>query len=129
MMKHQIRWARGIKACRPWGHLGALVTHGTTLALLLVLVSQGSASSLAMFAVTLLTRLTVIYSIAIRGLGDRLVRENLWLVPLRDVLGFLLWCLGQVGKTIEWRERTFRLTDDGKMMGVVDNEPGATTKH
>ena len=128
MLKHQIRWARGIKACRPWGHLGALVTHGTTLALLLAVVSQGSALSMVILGVTLLTRLTVIYSIAIRKLGDRLVRENLWLVPLRDLLGFLIWCLGQVGKTVEWRERIFKLTDDGKMVRVVDNQPGATTK-
>ena len=129
MLKHQIRWARGIRACRPWGHLGALVTHGTTLALLLVLADHGSALSLTIAAGTLLSRLAVVYSVAICRLGDSLLLRNLWLVPLRDLLGFIFWCLGQVGKTVEWRERVFKLTDDGKMVLVVDKERGATIDH
>lgn len=116
MLKHQIRWARGIKACRPWGHLGALVTHGTPLAFLLAVVSQGSAPSLLILGATLLTRLIVIHSIAIHGLGDRLMRKNLWLLPLRDLLGLLIWGLGQAGKTVTWREQVFKLTAGGKMV-------------
>ena len=75
MMKHQIRWARGIRACRPWGHLGAVVTHGTPLALLLLLASHGSAFSLAVLTATLLARLAVVYCVAIRRLGDRLLAK------------------------------------------------------
>jgi ceramide glucosyltransferase len=129
MLKHQIRWARGIRACRPWGHLGAIVTHGTALALLLVIASWGSAMSLAILTATLLSRLAVVYSVAIRRLGDNLLLRNLWLVPARDLLGFLLWCLGQVGKTVEWRERVFKLTDDGKMVLLENRERGAISDH
>jgi len=115
MIKHQTRWARGIRACRPWGYFGSIVTHGTALALLLVVASQGSALSLSILALTLLARMTMICQVGIQRLGDRLLRQYLWLVPLRDVLGFLVWCLGQVGKTIEWRGKTFTLMNDGKM--------------
>lgn len=115
MMKHQTRWARGIRACRRWGYFGAIMTHGTVLALLLVVASQGSALSFSILAIMLLTRMAMACQVGIRGLGDRLLRQYLWLVPLRDVLGFLVWCLGQVGKTVEWRGKTFTLINDGKM--------------
>jgi ceramide glucosyltransferase len=116
MMKHQIRWARGIRACRPWGYLGSMVTHGTVLATLLALAGQGSALSLSVLVVTLCMRIAMSYTVAIQSLGDDLLRQNFWLLPLRDLLGFLVWCLGQMGKTVEWRGRTFRLSDDGKMV-------------
>jgi ceramide glucosyltransferase len=119
MMKHQIRWARGIRACRPWGHLGAVVTHGTALALLLVLASHGSVFSLAILTATLLARLAVVYCVALRRLDDRLPARYLWLVPLRDLLGFIFWCLGQAGNTVEWRGKTYKLTREGKMTPVL----------
>ncbi len=33
MLKHQVRLARGIRACRPWGYLGLIFTYGTVLSL------------------------------------------------------------------------------------------------
>ncbi len=119
MMKHQVRWARGIRACRPWGYFGSLVTHGTMLAMLLACVSRGSALGLSILVMTLFTHLAMTYMVAIQTLGDNLLRQHLWLVPLRDLLGFLFWCLGQMGKTVEWRGRTFKLVEDGKMRLVA----------
>ncbi len=116
MIKHQVRWARGIRACRPWGYFGSIVTHGTVLAILLALASQGSALSLAILALTMVTRLAMNYTVAIRRLGDHLLRQHFWLAPLRDLLSFLIWWLGQMGKTVEWRGRTFKLIEDGKMV-------------
>jgi ceramide glucosyltransferase len=115
MMKHQTRWARGIRACRPWGYLGSVVTHGMVLAMFLALSTKGSALSLSILAMTLCSRLAMNRVVAVARLGDNLLRRNFWLVPLRDLLGFLIWCLGQVGKTVEWRGRTFKLDGDGKM--------------
>ncbi len=116
MIKHQVRWARGIRACRPWGYLGSIVTHGTVLALLLVLASQGSTLSLSLLAMTLGAQMAMNRRVAIARLGDNLLRQHFWLAPLRDLLGFLFWCLGQTGKNVEWRGRTFKLVDDGKMV-------------
>lgn len=118
MMKHQIRWARGIRACRPWGHLGAIVTHGTTLALLLVLASHGSPMSWAILTAALLGRLAVVWVVALRKLGDGPLSKHLWLLPLRDLLGFVFWTLGQVGKKVEWRGKSFKLVKGGKMTEI-----------
>jgi ceramide glucosyltransferase len=116
MMQHQVRWARTIKASRPWGYFGSIVTHGVLFAMLLALASQGSALGLAILAMTLFTRVVMNYTVAIQRLDDHLLRQNFWLAPLRDLLGFLFWCLGQMGKTVEWRGRTFKLIEDGKMV-------------
>ena len=115
MMKHQLRWARGIRACRPWGHRGAFITHGTILALLLVLASGGSAMSLALFTAVLLSRSAVAYYVAIRKLNDRLLARLFWLLPLRDLFGFIFWALGQVGRRVEWRGKSYLLLQGGKM--------------
>jgi ceramide glucosyltransferase len=119
MLKHQTRWARGIRACRPWGYFGSLVTHGTVLSLLLLLASKGSPLGFAILTVTLLTRLAVSYTVSIRRLGDRLLQRNLWLTPIRDILGFLLWLLGQTGKSVDWRGQTFKLVKDGKIVPLA----------
>ena len=118
MIKHQIRWARGIRACRPWGYLGSMVTHGTVLATLLVIAGHGSALSLSILATTLFARMAMNYTVAFQGLGDNLLRRYIWLMPLRDLLGFFVWCAGQTGKTVEWRGRVFKLIDDGKMVAT-----------
>jgi ceramide glucosyltransferase len=124
MLKHQTRWARGIRACRPWGYFGSIVTHGTALAVLLMLFTQGSALSLSILAITLFTRMAMIRQVGIQRFSDRLLRRYFWLVPLRDLFGFVVWCLGQVGKTVEWRGRTFTLTRDGKMTPSRNQGPG-----
>ena len=121
MWEHQTRWARGIRACRPWGYFGSILTHGTALALLFVLAGQGSKLSLMILAMTLLTRMATAYAVGIRKLGDKLLRQNFWLLPLRDVLGFIFWCLGQMGKTVKWRGRVFKLVGDGKMTPLSAN--------
>ncbi len=46
----------------------------------------------------LLSRSAVAYYVAIRKLNDRLLTKLFWLLPLRDLLGFIFWALGQVGR-------------------------------
>lgn len=118
MMKHQVRWARGIRACRPWGYLGSLITHGTVLAFLNVLVSGGSVISVFLFAATLTCRFAVAWYVGIKGTGDIALRQNFYLIPLRDVLGFIIWSLGQTGKRVIWRGKVFCLIEDGKMISI-----------
>jgi ceramide glucosyltransferase len=43
------------------------------------------------------------------------VPADAWLIPLRDLFGFAVWLAGSVGKTVEWRGETLRLSKDGKI--------------
>jgi ceramide glucosyltransferase len=118
MMRHQMRWARSTRISRPMGYLGLLLTYGTALALLNVAVDRASTSSLVLLASTMVIRLTMGWMIGVHWLGDRVLKRTFWLVPVRDVLSFLIWCLSWVGKRVEWRGRLFEVARDGKMILV-----------
>jgi ceramide glucosyltransferase len=116
MLKHQIRWARVKRVCRPLGYLGLFLTFGTPLALLNVMVAHGSAKSLVLLATTLAMRLFMGWLVGIRCLGDEVLLRNFWLLPVRDILSFLIWCLSLVGRKIEWRGKLFEIARDGTMI-------------
>lgn len=116
MITHQVRWARGIRACRPRGHFGSIVTYGTALACLNVLVCSTSLPSLLLLASVLSVRLCSAWFVGVRCLGDDILRRNILLVPIADILGFVVWCLGIRGRNVVWRGKTFHLDRDGKIV-------------
>lgn len=118
MMRHQMRWARSTRISRPIGYLGLLLTYGTALALLNVAVDRASTFSLMLLAATLVIRLTMGWMIGVHWLGDRTLKKYFWLVPVRDLLSFLIWCVSWVGSRVEWRGRLFEVARDGKMVQV-----------
>lgn len=116
LVRHQMRWARGTRVSRPWGYVGLIFTQGTATSLLFLLVTAGSAFGWAVFAATELARLAMGWVIGARCLHDQAAKRFLWLAPLRDLLGFALWCYSFTGDTIEWRGRRFRLANGGKLI-------------
>ena len=122
MLKHQVRWSRSTRISRPLGYLGILLTHGTPLALLTLLASHGAMPSLILLGTTLGLRLTMAWLIGIHWLHDRVLQKYFWLLPWRDLLSFGIWCLGLVGKQVEWREQLFEIVDNGKIMPVYSGQ-------
>lgn len=122
MMRHQMRWARSTRISRPMGYLGLILTYGTALAVLNVAVDLASGLSLALLISTLIVRLTMGWMIGVHWMGDQILKKYFWLVPARDVLSFLIWCLNWVGKRVEWRGRLFEVARDGKMIQVGREE-------
>ena len=116
MMRHQMRWARSTRISRPMGYLGLILTYGTALALLVVAVYGASTFSLLLLASTLAIRLMMGWMIGVHWLGDKILKKHFWLVPMRDLMSFLIWCLSWVGRTVEWRGRLFEVARDGKMI-------------
>lgn len=118
MLRHQMRWARSTRISRPLGYLGLILTYGTALAVLTVLVDGLSKLSLGLLAFTLALRMTMGWLIGVHWLQDRTLKRNFWLLPLRDLLSFVIWCLSWVGKRVEWRGRVFEVARDGRMIQV-----------
>jgi ceramide glucosyltransferase len=118
LVNHQLRWARTQRNCRPGGYFGTCVTHGTVWALL----------SVCLFWSFPLIRLFALFTLGIRLLSAAVISRvfvktslppsSLLLVPLADLVFFVVWCLSLWGDTIRWREYTFRLQNDGKMVRV-----------
>ena len=118
MLRHQMRWARSTRISRPLGYLGLILTYGTALAILTVLADALSTLSLGLLAFTLTLRMTMGWLIGVHWLDDRILKRNFWLLPLRDLLSFVIWCLSWVGKRVEWRGRVFEVARDGRMIQV-----------
>ena len=118
MLKHQLRWSRSMRFSRPVGYLGAILTHGIALALLNLLVHGGTVPSLVLLTVTLSIRLALAWLIGVSWLNDRVLQQSFWLLPLRDLLNFGIWCLGLVGRRVEWRGRLLEIVGDGKIVQV-----------
>jgi len=120
MMRHQLRWSRSTRRSRPAGYLGLIFTYGTALALINVAVARASAFSLALLGLTLIVRMTMGWMIGVHHLGDKILKKHFYLLPVRDVLSFLIWCISWFGRRVEWRGRVFEVMKDGKMMQVGD---------
>ena len=125
MMRHQMRWSRSTRISRPAGYLGLIFTYGTALALLNVFVSSGSPWSLSLFAFTLVVRMCMGWLIGVHYLKDKILKKNFWLLPARDVLSFVIWCLSLAGRRVEWRGMLFEVQKDGRMVRVSDSRPAA----
>jgi len=114
-VRHQLRWARGIRACAPWGHAGSLITNGTALSFFYFVFSGFSRFGLFIFASVSALRLFMAWMLGVRRLGDKILRHNLLLVPLRDFFSLFIWSAALFGRRVEWRGRVFRLEENGKI--------------
>lgn len=100
---HQRRWALAVRSARPWGYAGLLFTHALPWSLAAALLAPSWQLSLAILAVCAVLRLGVAWSVGIRVLSDSIVRRRWWLMPVRDVLGFVIWFTTFFYRRIQWR--------------------------
>ncbi|KAB8314846.1 glycosyltransferase [Tolypothrix campylonemoides VB511288] len=117
----QIRWARCIRVSRPWGYLGLIFTYGTVTSLVLLMATGGSIAGCAALAITWIMRLVMGWIVGVKNLQDSCVQKYFWMIPLRDLMTFFIWCSALFGSTIEWRGRQLRLTKDGKIVEITDD--------
>ena len=67
------------------------------------------------FRIGVALRLGMAWMVGVRRLGDKILRDNLLLVPLRDFFSLFIWSAALFGKRVEWRGRVFRLEENGKL--------------
>jgi ceramide glucosyltransferase len=108
---HHVRWARTIRASRPGGYAGLLLTFTLPWALATICVRQDFAGA-ALFVAALLARMTMAV-VSLRLLLQE-KRGYLWLLPIRDSVAVGVWLAGWAGKKITWRGEEFTL-DQGRL--------------
>lgn len=118
---HQLRWARTVRDSRFWGYVGLGFTFGLPWALLALAVSRGAAWALVLLAVTFVARVRVASKVGQSVLEDHQVASLAYLLPLRDIIAFLVWIASFAGQTIHWRGEVFRLRD-GKLVRANRSE-------
>jgi ceramide glucosyltransferase len=100
--QHQLRWARTVRLCRPLSYLGLLFTQGLPLTLLAIFLARSKWMAVGLLGAYLSLRLTMAWQVGVRGIGDQVLKRNLWLVPLRDALYFFVWMASFASNRVRW---------------------------
>ena len=110
---HELRWARTVRSVRPVGYSLSFVTYALPVSCVYLVVSSFSVLGTAVFGAALALRLAVHYvarrSLALSG------RATPWLVPVRDVLCFVVWATSFLGWTVRWRGQELSVRPGGRL--------------
>ena len=121
LMRHELRWTRTIRLLAPLGYAASIITHPVALACVAVALSAFSPSLFVPMAAVLALALTC--RLAMVGVAARALRlppVPLLLVPLRDLLSFAVFVVSFLGNSVRWRDRSFRVAADGRLVAHGD---------
>lgn len=110
----ELRWQRCYRVSRPGEYPGLWLTFTTPLATALLVVSGFALYGWLMLAASLVLRWLVAWLVT-RYTHDAEGRRWLALLPMRDMLSAVLWCLGAAGRRIVWRGQVYVLESAGRM--------------
>jgi ceramide glucosyltransferase len=102
-VRHQLRWAVGVRNSRPWGQLGRLLTQALPWVVAATLVQHTWEGTAGFLGAYLAIRLAVAWTVGVWGLKDPLLRRKLWLVPAWDALAFFILAVSFSKRRIHWR--------------------------
>jgi ceramide glucosyltransferase len=111
-LRHELRWAIGLRNVRPAGYAGMVFTHGLPWAILASSVAAASGwrgLAISYVAAYLILRIGVGYAAGVWGLRDRDVAAKLWLAPARDAISAAVWFVGFFTDRIQWRGLEYRV--------------------
>jgi ceramide glucosyltransferase len=116
---HELRWLRTIRAVEPLGYSLCFVTFTLPIALIGILLSDGSPAAFSMFGTTALAR--ILLHVKTRQTNSTLLQ---WIMfPLRDTLSLLLWGWSFRTRDVRWRDHHVQVTRDGLVESVVRITP------
>jgi ceramide glucosyltransferase len=122
--QHQLRWARTIRVCQPLPYFLSILANAT-LWPLLWLLSDCLFNYTPVVALSaagcILGRILMARHLQRRFTPDRKLVSPHWLVPVKDLLHFLVWSNAFLGNTIEWRGQRLRLRSDGTLVTGGEN--------
>lgn len=111
LFRHELRWARTIRALEPAGFAASAMQYPLAWAMLTMLLSGGSSWSGALFAAAWLLRaiaaVRVDRALATQWRGDDKAalafRCPVWLLPARDLLSVGVMVASYGGRQVDWR--------------------------
>ncbi|MFM1768085.1 MAG: hypothetical protein RJA22_614 [Verrucomicrobiota bacterium] len=110
---HQLRWARTLRACQPWGYAASLLGNATLWPLLWMMVAP-SPWSLAGGGVLLAGRMGQALLLERRMNGRAELRSG-GLALAKDVLQVALWLAAFAGGRVLWRGVRLRVGRGGRL--------------
>lgn len=116
LWRHELRWARTVRAMAPLGFAGSVITHTVVLAAL----AAAACASAEAWALVLLSLLLRWLSAGLIARRLALPIQGLWLLPLRDALSFAVFVGSFCGRSVLWRDQLFRIEPGGRLTAGGD---------
>lgn len=114
LLVHELRWARTFRTLRPVTYCCSLLTYGIPLSVLWLAASGGSRP--ACVATALHVGLRIVGRLGLhRALGQPAPWSGTWLVPIRDVVSFVVGIVSFLGRTVRWHDEPFHVHRDGRL--------------
>lgn len=118
---HQMRWARTIRLCRPFSYVGLLFTQGLPWVLLAALLAPTAWIAGAFLCAYLILRYAMAWTVGVWGVRDAVLRQKLWLVPLRDAMYFVVWLASFGSNHIHWGKVKYVIRK-GQMVQIPETQ-------
>jgi len=113
LVEHELRWARTIRAIKPWNYPGIVLTYPLPLALAHLALARDKRIPLVLVVLALMLRIAVADA-AHTAFGSQ-KRPPRWLIPLRDAIGVLVWARGLRGRSVRWRGHPLRVASRDRL--------------
>ncbi len=120
--RDQLRWMQSTRRSRPLGHLGTGLTFAIPFGLLgfVAEAARGSWLYASLFVCIAILNRMLQAVVVLRVLGsERLVFYTL-IYPLRDLLGFVVWCCSYLPADTRYHGTRFRIMADGRLQADTD---------
>ena len=113
LLRHELRWARTLRAASPWGYAGLAMTHPLPFAILGALLAPRPLVGALMVGAAIACRLVLQLQVD-RRLGLR--SESAWLGPFRDLLAFGVHFASFFVGAVSWRGHRYKVRADGTLV-------------
>lgn len=114
---HELRWARTLRAAEPLGYMGTFLTDtlmiSSLTAFFALLFTQHTFLPASILGITITAR--ILLHLQVKSALELDGRGTLVLIPVRDMMSFVIRVVSYMGNSIEWRNHTFSIDDDGLM--------------
>lgn len=114
---HELRWARTLRAAEPLGYMGTFLTDtlmiSSLTAFFALIFTQHTFLPASILGITITAR--ILLHLQVKSTLELNGRGSLLLIPVRDVMSFIIRTVSYMGNSIEWRNHTFSIDDDGLM--------------
>jgi ceramide glucosyltransferase len=117
LWRHELRWARTVRAVTPLGFAGSVLAHPVAIAALAAAAAGFALTPCIFLVISCILRWATARAIA-RALGVPPAKP--WLLPLRDALSFAVFVASFFGRTVFWRDQVFRVEASGRMTADGD---------
>jgi ceramide glucosyltransferase len=115
--RNQLRWMQSTRRSRPWGHLGSGLTFAVPFGLLGLIWGLSTRHWLAgvMWLGVAVVNRWLQAGIVLRMMGDEEWVRGMFLYPLRDFLGCVLWLGSYGGDKFYYRGKIYTLKGGGRV--------------